>query len=1031
MGGFNLSAFAVRHRAITLFLLFAIILMGVGAFQRLGRAEDPGFTLKFMLITAYWPGATAEEMQAQVTDKLEKRLQELEYFWRTDAVTRPGFTSIQVMFIDTMDPAKVEDEFYQVRKRLNDERPNLPQGVIGPYFNDDFTDIYFALYALQSDGLPHRDLVREAERIRTDLLGVEGVKKVNLIGEQEQRIFVEFSPQRLATLGVSVQQIFQALAAQNDVVPAGFVETQGPRVFLRPGGAFDNLDAIRAAPIEAGGRVIKLGDVATVSRGYQDPPVQLIRHEGEPAILLGVVMRDHHNGLELGRALAAEQAEIEASLPLGITLAKMTDQSVHIDYAYSEFMLKFAVALGVVMVVSFLALGFRTGIVVAAAVPLTLAIVFVIMQMNGMNFDRITLGALILSLGLLVDDAIIAIEMMLVKMEEGLDRVAAATFAWTSTAAPMLSGTLVTIIGFVPIGFANSTSAEYAGNIFWVVGFALLASWFVAVFFTPYLGVKLLPKIEPNPGGHDAIYDTPLYRRLRSVVKACVRFKWIVAGAVIASFALAVVGMGFVKQQFFPSAARPELLVEIYLPQGTAFDVTNQVAKQVADDLRDLDGVVEMSSFVGAGAPRFFLSLNPEQPDPAFAKLLIIATSPEKRFELKDKIRAMANDGQWPKARVRPTELQLGPPVPFPVNFRVFGDDPAKLRQYAEEVRQVIAQEPWVIDPHIKWGERVYGLRLEFDLERLSLIGLTPQAASQQIAALLNGTTVTQVRGDIRTIDVVARADDADRRSLSDIDSLTISTSEGRSVPLSQVARIVPSAEDPVLIRRNRVPYMEVRADIERGIQPNDASDIIAAKLAPMNEELPPGYTIDLEGSKEESNKANAALAAMFPIMIGLMLFVIMVQVRSFAMMFMVFATAPLGLIGAVPALLIFDRPFGFMAILGLIGLAGIIMRNTLILVDQIAADKHAGLSDYEAIVESTVRRTRPVVLTALAAVLAFVPLTLSTFMGPMAVVLIGGVTVGTILTIVFLPALYALWFRIRPPKTEQAGDVSAEPAKA
>jgi len=1020
MKGFNLSEFSVRNRAITLFLIIIVVAMGAMAFQRLGRAEDPGFTLKFMLVQAAWPGATAEEMQEQVADKIEKRLQELKYFYRTETTVRPGFMTLQVQFIDTMPPDEVVAEFQQVRNKVTDEWPNMPRGVVGPFFIDDFTDVYFALYALQAHGMPHRQLVAEAEKLRQDYLNVEGVKKVKIIGEQAQKIFIEFSPRRLATLGVTVPQIMEALSAQNDLAPSGFVDTGGPRVFFRPGGAFDTLDKIKAVPIEADGKILRLSDVADVSRGYEDPPAYLIRYMGEETIILGIVIRENHNGLVLGEALDEKDAEIRASLPLGLELHRVNDQARYIEYAYEEFLMKFLIALGVVMAVSFITLGFRVGLVVAAAVPLTLAVVFVFMEMDGMNFDRITLGALILALGLLVDDAIIAIEMMLVKMEEGLDRIAAATYAWTSTAAPMLSGTLVTIIGFVPIGFANSTTAEFAGNIFWVVGYALLASWFVAVYFTPYLGVRLLPDIKPNPGGHDAIYSTPIYNRFRRVVQWMVGHKILVVATVVIAFFVSGWGMGFVKKQFFPSADRPELLVEIYLPQGTAFEVTDRVAKDVEGWLLEQPETETLSTYVGQGSPRFFLSLNQEQRNPAFAKVVVIAKDGEARKVLLRRVRDMAANGAWPEARVRPTLLLLGPPVVWPVSFRVFGDDPVQLRKYAERVRDEIAEEPWTIGTNIEWGERTYTMRLDFDLDQLSLVGLTPSAASQQLAALLNGATVTQVRGDLRTIDVVVRADEAERQSLSDIDSITLTTATGRSVPLSQVARLVPEAEQPVLIRRNREMFMNVRADIQPILEPIDASHYFAEKLAPLNDTFLPGYNVDLHGSTEESDKANAALAAMMPIMVSLMLFVIMFQVRSFAMMFMVFATAPLGLIGAVPALLILDQPFGFMAILGIIGLAGILMRNTLILVDQIRADKEAGLTDYEAIVESTVRRARPVILTALAAVLAFVPLTFSTFMGPMAVVLIGGVTMGTALTLLFLPALYALWFRVKKPQPSE-----------
>jgi multidrug efflux pump subunit AcrB len=1013
----NLSAFAVRERAVTLFLIIAVAAAGLFAFQRLGRAEDPGFTVKIMTVAAAWPGATAAEMQEQVADRLEKRLQEVAYFDRVETTARPGQVAMVVSFRDTTPPKLTPELFYQVRKKLTDEAANLPRGVIGPFFNDEFSDVYFTLYAMEARGMPHRELVREAEAVRQRLLGVPGVQKVRILGEQPQRIFVEFSHRRLATLGLSGQQIADALARQNTVAGAGLVETAGPRVHLRLDGEFDSLETLRDTPVAAAdGRTLRLRDVAEVRRGYEDPPTYRIRNDGEPALLVGVVMQPRWNGLALGESLAAEEAAIRENLPLGLELHKIADQAKNIEYSYGEFMLKFAVALGVVMAVSFAALGFRVGLVVAAAVPLTLAVVFLVMLMTGRNFDRITLGALILSLGLLVDDAIIAIEMMVVKMEEGLDRISAATFAWTATAAPMLTGTLVTIIGFTPIGFAQSSAGEYAGNIFWIVAFALLASWIVAVLFTPYLGVKLLPAIKPKSGGHDAIYATPRYQQLRRLIRACVDRRRLVVGLTVGAFVLSIVIMGFVKQQFFPSSDRPEVLIEVALPQGSSFKATEAVVQRLEADLRREPEADIVTSYVGAGAARFFLSLNPEQPDPAFGKIVIRTPDSEARAALSEKIAGWVEAGRYPEARIRVDRLLFGPPVPYPVVFRVVGTDLAAMRKTAAEVRDVLQQAPELKGVHLEWGERAPVQRLAFDQARLRLIGLTPQDAANQLQTLLTGVTVTQVREGIRTVDVVARAVDAERVDLDRIGDLTLTTRDGRSVPLAQVATLVPAAEEPVLKRRNRELYIAVRADVAEGVQPPDATAAVLPRLEPIKAALPAGLRIDTGGSVEESGKANAALAAVFPVMIILMLAVIMAQVRSFSAMFMVFLTAPLGLVGAAPTLLLFNQPFGFNAILGLIGLAGILMRNTLILVDQIHRDQEAGASDYDAIIEATVRRARPVILTALAAVLAFVPLTLSSFWGPLAYTLIGGVLVGTVLTLLFLPALYAVWFEVRRP---------------
>lgn len=615
MRGINLSELAVKHRAVTLFLILAILAAGIFSFGKLGRAEDPLFTVKVMTITAAWPGATAQEMQEQVADRLEKRLQELDYYDRVETIAQPGFVSMRMTFLESTRPNEIH-LFYQTRKKLSDEAAKLPKGVIGPFFNDEYSDVYFALYALEAEHLPHRQQVQMAEALRQEFLDLAGVKKVNILGEQAQRVFVEFSYERLATLGIKPEQIFAALAAQNAVAPSGFVETAGARAYIRIDGAFDSLALIENVPLPVDGKVLRIADVATVSRGYEDPPSYRIRHQGDPALMLGIIMEKHWNGLDLDKSLKAQEAKIQADLPLGINFAKVADQAKNISLAVNEFMLKFFVALAVVMIISLLALGFRVGLVVAAAVPLTLSIVFVIMLLTGREFDRITLGALIISLGLLVDDAIIAIEMMVVKLEEGFDRIHAATFAWSATAAPMLTGTLVTIIGFLPVGFARSAAGEYAGNIFWIVGFALIASWLVAVVFTPYLGVKLLPDIKPVPGGHDAIYAGPWYQKLRNLVQTCVRRRWLVTGLVVTAFVVCGLGMGLVKKQFFPNSDRSELILEVYMPPGSAFKSTEAVAAQLEKALLQEPQTTMVNTYVGGGAPRFFLSLNPELPGP-------------------------------------------------------------------------------------------------------------------------------------------------------------------------------------------------------------------------------------------------------------------------------------------------------------------------------------------------------------------------------------------------------------------------------
>ena len=761
--------------------------------------------------------------------------------------------------------------------------------------------------------------------------------------------------------------------------------------------------------------MIRIGDIAQVRRGTQDPPSYLVRHAGAPALVLGVVMRDGWNGTRLGRDLAAETRAIGADLPLGISFAQVSDQSRNIAEAYDEFMLKFAVALAVVMAVSLAALGWRVGIVVACSVPLTLAAVFVVMLATGRQFDRITLGALILSLGLLVDDAIIAIEMMVVKLQEGFDRIEAATFAWHVTAAPMLSGTLVTIVGFTPIGFAASGAGEYAGNIFWIVGFALLVSWFVAVYFTPYLSVQLLPRIRPVPGGHDAIYATRAYRRLRVWVGACVARRGAVTCVVVAAFCLAGAALAVaVPKQFFPTSDRPELLVEVYLPKGSSIGATQGVVRQIEADLAGRPEAASVDSYVGAGAPRFFLALNPELPDPSFGKLVVLTRGDRERDALHGWLDRRIAGGAYPAARVRVLQLLFGPPVPYPVAFRVSGPDLSHLRTIGAEVATVMRANPDVRGVNADWGERAPALKLVFDQDRLRLTGLDPLAVGRQMQALVSGTVVSQARIGDRTAEVVVRALAEERRGLGALGDLTVATPGGVSVPLASLARLEPVFEEPLLVRRDRRPTLTLRADVSPGVQPPDVTAALLPKLQAVMRALPEGYAIIPGGSVEEAGKANAALLPILPVMVVLMLTVIMLQTGSFRLMGLVFATAPLGLVGAVPALLLTGRPFGFTAILGLIGLAGILMRNTLILVDQIAAEQGRGLDRRQAIVEATVRRARPVVLTALAAVLAFLPLSLSSFWGPLAIVLIGGTIVGTALTLFFLPALYALCFGVR-----------------
>ena len=1014
-GRFNLSALAVRERSVTLFLICLISLAGLISFFKLGRAEDPAFTVKVMTIVTAWPGATAQEMQDQVAEKIEKRMQELRWYERTETYTRPGLAFTTLTLLDSTPPSEVQEQFYQARKKVGDEAGSLPPGVIGPMVNDEYADVTFALFALKAKGEPQRMLVREAETMRQRLLHVAGVKKVNIIGEQAERIYVEFSHERLATLGLSPQDVFAALNSQNALTAAGSVETKGPQIFIRLDGAFDELQKIRDTPVMANGRTLKLSDIANVERGYEDPATFMIRNGGEPALLLGIVMRDGWNGLDLGKALDREVGAINADMPLGMSLSKVTDQAVNISSAVDEFMVKFFAALVVVMLVCFVSMGWRVGIVVAAAVPLTLAVVFIVMAATGKNFDRITLGSLILALGLLVDDAIIAIEMMVVKMEEGFSRLAASAYAWSHTAAPMLSGTLVTAVGFMPNGFAPSTAGEYTSNMFWIVGIALIASWVVAVVFTPYLGVKLLPEMKKVQGGHDALYNTPRYNRFRRVLARVIARKWLVAGAVVGLFVVSVLGMGVVKKQFFPISDRPEVLVEVQMPYGTSIAQTSAAAAKVEAWLAQQEESKIVTAYVGQGAPRFYLAMGPELPDPSFAKIVIRTESQDERDALKMRLRQAIAAGLAPEARVRVTQLVFGPYSPYPVAYRVSGPDVNTLRGIAAQVQQVLAASPMMRTVNADWGTRTPTMHFTLQQDRLQALGLTSSAVAQQLQFLLSGVTVTAVREDIRSVQVVARAAGDIRLDPAKIADFTLAGANGQRVPLSQVGVVDVRMEEPILRRRDRTPTITVRGDIADGLQPSDVSAAITQQLQPILDKLPSGYRIDQAGSIEESGKATKAMLPLFPIMLAITLIIIIFQVRSMSAMVMVFLTSPLGLIGVVPTLILFQQPFGINALVGLVALSGILMRNTLILIGQIHHNEQEGLDPFHAVVEATVQRARPVVLTALAAILAFIPLTHSVFWGTLAYTLIGGTLAGTVLTLVFLPAMYSIWFKIRP----------------
>ncbi len=1022
MSGINLSEWAVKHPAFVTFLMLASAIAGLDAYRRMGRAEDPSFTIKTGLVSASWPGATTEEMQRQLADKLEEKLQELQYLDYLRTYTTPGSVMILVQFKDTTPAKEMEELWYQLRKKLDDIRSSLPSGVIGPFVNDEYGDVSSAIYAFSGEEFTPTELKHLAEAARDRFLRIKEVGKAVLFGEQAEKVYVEFSHQRLATLGIRPQQIFESLQRQNAVTPAGMVDTATDRVFVRVDGAFDALEAIRETPIESGGELLRLGDIAEVSRGYIDPKNFTIRHNGKPTVAVGVVMKKNGNVLELGHQLEEALAEIKAGLPLGTEVETISFQPHVVEESVTEFLRSFVEALIIVLIVSFISLGWRTGIVVALSVPLVLAITMVVMNTIGMNLDRISLGALILSLGLLVDDAIIAVEMMAVKMAEGWDRVAAATYAWKSTAFPMLSGTLITVAGFLPVGFNNSAAGEYAGGIFWVVGISLIASWLVAVTFTPFLGVRLLPgghgsaqSSSSHSHGHSDAYNGRFHRWLRTAVTFCVEHpKSIVAGTVVA-FGIALFGFSTVQQQFFPQSSRPELIINVRLAEGSSFAATEAEVERIEKVLHGDENIEHFTAYTGAGSIRFFLALDPDLPAANFAKFVILTKSAKHRELLRERlVKIFDQDPAFAAASIRVLRLDFGPPIGYPVQFRVIGPNPQEVRQIAYRVRDVMREEPAAVAPNLEWNETAKRVRLEVDQDRARLIGLAPQEVANSMQILLSGTPVSQFRDGRESVDVVARAVKEERMDLDHVADLSLFTTTGGAIPLSQVAVPVYDQEEPILWRRNRETMLTVRADVRDGWQAPDVSNRIDAKLTEVREALPPGYRIEVGGAIEESAKANSALFSVFPLMVLVMWTLLMAQVQNFRKAALVFVISPLGIIGAVTALHVFNAPFGFVALLGVIALAGMDMRNSVILIDQIEQDMQNGMSQWEAVIESAVRRARPVVLTAATAILAMIPLTRSVFWGPMAMAIMGGLSIATFLTLMNLPALYVLMFRVK-----------------
>jgi multidrug efflux pump subunit AcrB len=1011
MNNFNLTDWALRHRAIVLFMLILVAVAGAFSFTRLGQLEDPNFSVPSMTTMVIWPGATAQQMQDEVLNRMEKKFEQIDNFEKVVTYARQGYAGMTLTVRGGTSKADQREAWYQARKKLNDLSLELPDGVIGPIVNDEYGDVYGLMYAVKGDGIGHADLSDAAEDIKRQMLKVPMVKKIDLIGKQAKRVYVEFSHERLAALGITPLAIAESLKSQNALLPAGQIDTRGDRVMVRVSGQFASEEAIRNVPITAGGRLIKLGDIATVTRGFEDPPTYTVRHNGQPVLMLGITMTSDGNIVDLGKAMNTAVAKIQSELPHGVELELVADQPTTVKDAILDFGHALAEALIIVIAVSLASLGWRAGLVVATTVPLVLGGVALVMLAMGWNLERISLGSLIIALGLLVDDAIIAIEMMVAKMETGMDRVKAAAFSYQSTAMPRLTGALITVVGFLPIGLSKSTTGEYAGGIFWIVGAAVLFSWICSGIFTPYLAVKMLPN-DLGKHQHGDLYDTKFYRSLRRLIDAAIEHRWVVIGATFGALVLALACIKLVPQQFFPNSSRPELVIDLRVKEGSSFAATTEQVKHMEEILAKDEDVRFYTAYTGAGAPRFYLSLNPELPNPGFAQLVVMTKDLDARERVRARLMTSA-DQQFPQAWVRVTRLELGPPVGYPVQFRVVGPDTQMVRQIARDVEKVVASNPKVRDLQLDWNDPVRTLKVQLDQDKASALGLTPADVSLATQTVMNGATLSQLREHEDLIDIVARAVPEERLSLDTLKDINLYTRQGTVVPLSQVAQVRSELEEPVLWRRNRDMAITVRADVKDGEQGVSVTQQIRPLLKEIEAKLPSGYRIDVGGAVEESDKANKALLAVAPLMMISILLLLMLQLQNFSRMWMVVLTAPLGLIGVVPALLVFQSPLGFVAILGIIALGGMIMRNSVILIDQVQTEIAEGRDPWNAVLDAAIHRTRPVMLTALATVLAMIPLTRSVFWGPMAIAIMGGLTVATLLTIFFVPALYAAWFKV------------------
>ena len=1008
-GGFNLSDWALRHKSLVVYLMLVSAIAGFYAYQKLGREEDPPFTIKTMVVRALWPGATTSDTLQQVTDRIEKKLEELPHLDFVRSYTKPGDTLVYVNLLDSTPASLVPDLWYQVRKKIGDIKSQLPEGIQGPFFNDEFGDTYSIVYAFTSDGFSPREVRDQLEIVRTELLRVPDVAKVDFIGTQDEKIYLEFSTQQMAALGIDAASLMDSLESQNAIVPSGTLDAGAERISVRVSGSFDSEENLKAINFRSGDRAYKLSDIATVRRGYVDPPQPMFRYNGEPAIGLAVSMSQGGDVLALGEAIKERMAEIEANLPIGIEPHLVSNQPHVVEEAVGEFTKTLWEAIAIVLGVSFLALGWRPGIVVAVAIPLVLAVTFAAMMYFGISLQRISLGALIIALGLLVDDAMIAVEMMISKLEEGADKISAATYAYTSTAFPMLTGTLVTIAGFVPVGFAKSSAGEYCFTLFAVVGIALIVSWVVAVLFTPLTGVFILPDKMKSHNAHGGP------SRFSRLLDRLLRAKYAVLAGTVAAFLLALVGMRFVQQQFFPASDRPELLINVTLPQGASLNATQDTVKRMESVLKADPDIDFWTFYVGQGAVRFYLPLDAQLANSFFAQAVVVTKGFKERPGVQQRLEQAFATG-FEDAMIRVSPLELGPPVGWPLKFRVSGNDPEKVRDYALAFAGVIGANSNVANINFDWGEMAKAVKVEIDQDRARAVGLTSRQIASNINSVLSGTTITQVRDHTYLVDVVARAIEGERAKLDTLRSLRLATPQGGNVPLAQVASLSYTLEPPLIWRRQRQPTVTVQADVAPGLEAMTVVRQLDKDIAAFRATLPPGYAVTVGGTVEDSGKAQASIFAVFPLMLLLMITILMVQLRSFQKLVMVLLTAPLAVIGVAASLLLFNVPMGFVAILGVISLAGMVIRNSVILIEQIDQHIAAGEPQWEAVISATQHRLRPILLTAAAAILGMIPIAPTVFWGPMAFAVIGGLMVATLLTLIFLPALYVTWFGIVPP---------------